>query len=174
MGLHSDTPQLYRLKVLLWFGGLEANSAAWGLIILCSPQRLETAVNGKHFHISSKALQLVFIHCYYCYVPPSKYLSAVFSFVPPEENGLLVIAYKLGGCHCAAACATVDNCWLNWTLVPRHDRTEGNKACQSIKGGLFIKLRDVEQTNVIRLFKASGSVQSSCDLTSSETRVCCF
>lgn len=50
-------------------------------------------------------------------------------------------------------------------LLQEHDRIETNKACQSIREvGLFIKLRDVEQTNVIQRLKESGSVQSSRDL----------
>lgn len=55
-------------------------------------------------------------------------------------------------------------------LLQKHNRIETNKACQSIKEvGLFIKLRDVEQTNVVRLLKESGFVQSCCDLSPSVT-----
>lgn len=49
-------------------------------------------------------------------------------------------------------------------LLQKHDRTETNKACQSIKEvGLFIKLIDVEQKNVIGLLKETSLVLSSCD-----------
>lgn len=68
---------------------------------------------------------------------------SVFFCSPAEqqENGFFVIAHKLRGWHCAVVCATVDNWWLNWILLQKHDRIETNKACQpKTKVGLYVKL----------------------------------
>lgn len=72
---------------------------------------MKTAVNGKHFHIG-KAQQLVF----FAFLLLLRLLNQIskcsgFFCSPAEqqENGLLIIAHKLRGCHCVFVCATVDN-----------------------------------------------------------------